>query len=89
MTKQVLMERLCALVPRPRRHLVTYHGVLRPAAGIRPQVVPANVPTTGFWQWNMPNAPGALFCSQALAFDAAANPPGITSSNAAMGVIGF
>jgi len=37
---QVLMERLCALVPRPRRHLVTYHGVLAPAAGIRPWVVP-------------------------------------------------
>ncbi len=32
-----------ALVPRPRRHLVTYHGVLGPAAGIRPQVVPAVV----------------------------------------------
>lgn len=37
---QVLMERLCALVPRPRRHLVTYHGVLAPAAGIRQWVVP-------------------------------------------------
>jgi hypothetical protein len=37
---QVLIERLCALVPRPRRHLVTYHGVLAPAAGIRPWVVP-------------------------------------------------
>ena len=37
---QVLIERLCALVPRPRRHLVTYHGVLAPAAGIRPLVVP-------------------------------------------------
>jgi hypothetical protein len=34
------MERLCALVPRPRRHLVTYHGVFAPAAGIRPLVVP-------------------------------------------------
>jgi len=43
MTPQVLMERLCALVPRPRRHLVTYHGVLASAAGIRPQVVPAVV----------------------------------------------
>ena len=41
MTKGVSMERLCALVPRPRRHLVTYHGVLAPAAGLRPQVVPA------------------------------------------------
>lgn len=40
MTKQVLMERLCALVPRPRRHLVTYHGVFAPAAGIRQWVVP-------------------------------------------------
>ena len=34
------MERLCALVPRPRRHLVTYHGVFAPAAGIRPWAVP-------------------------------------------------
>ncbi len=34
------MERLCALVPRPRRHLVTYHGVLAPAAGLRPRIVP-------------------------------------------------
>ncbi len=34
------MERLCALVPRPRRHLVTYHGVFAPAAGIRSRVVP-------------------------------------------------
>lgn len=47
MDKQVLMERLCALVPRPRRHLVTYHGVLGPAAGIRPQVVPAVVEDGG------------------------------------------
>ena len=37
---QVLMERLCALVPRPRRHLVTYYGVLAPAAGLRPRIVP-------------------------------------------------
>jgi hypothetical protein len=40
MTKEVLMERLCALVPRPRKHLVTYHGVLAPASGLRPKVVP-------------------------------------------------
>ena len=40
MTKAVLMERLCALVPKPRKHLVTYHGVLAPASGLRPQVVP-------------------------------------------------
>jgi hypothetical protein len=40
MTKEVLMERLCALVPKPRKHLVTYHGVLAPAAGLRSRVVP-------------------------------------------------
>ena len=40
MPPQVLMERLCALVPRPRRHLVTYHGAFAPAAGIRPWIVP-------------------------------------------------
>jgi hypothetical protein len=43
MTKAVLMERLCALVPKPREHLVTYHGVLAPASGPRPKVVPRQV----------------------------------------------
>jgi len=41
MTPQVLLERLAALVPRPRRHLVTYHGVLAPAAKARREVVPS------------------------------------------------
>ena len=27
-------------MPRPRRHLVTYHGVLAPAAGLRSRIVP-------------------------------------------------
>ena len=40
MTPEVLIERHLALVPRPRRHLVTYHGVLAPAAGLRSRVVP-------------------------------------------------
>jgi len=40
LTGQVLIERLLALVPRPRRHLVTYHGVLAPAASLRSKVVP-------------------------------------------------
>ena len=40
MTPEVLIERLLALVPRPRRHLVTYHGVLAPASGLRSRVVP-------------------------------------------------
>ncbi len=40
MRNAVLMERLCALVPPPRKHFVTYHGVLAPASGLRPKVVP-------------------------------------------------
>jgi len=40
MAPEVLIERLLALVPPPRRHLVTYHGVLAPAAGLRSRVVP-------------------------------------------------
>ena len=39
-THQVLIERLLALVPRPRRHQLTYYGVLAPAAGLRSRVVP-------------------------------------------------
>ena len=34
------LERLAALVPPPRRHLVRYHGVLAPAAALRPWIVP-------------------------------------------------
>jgi hypothetical protein len=37
---RTLLERLCALVPRPRQMLLTYHGVLAPAAGYRHRVVP-------------------------------------------------
>ena len=34
------MQRLAALVPRPRLHLIRYHGVLAPNAKLRAQVVP-------------------------------------------------
>jgi len=37
---QTLLERLAALVPRPRYPLVTYHGVLAPAAPLRKLIVP-------------------------------------------------
>jgi hypothetical protein len=37
---RLLMDRLCALVPKPRKDLVTYHGVLAPPAGLRSRVVP-------------------------------------------------
>ncbi|MFH1998529.1 MAG: hypothetical protein ABIK28_02560 [Planctomycetota bacterium] len=34
------IEKLCALVPPPRQHLVTYHCVLAPNAWFRGQVIP-------------------------------------------------
>jgi len=34
------MQRLAALVPRPRLHLIRFQGVLAPNAKLRAQVVP-------------------------------------------------
>jgi hypothetical protein len=34
------ISRLAALIPRPRTHLLTYHGILAPAASHRRHVVP-------------------------------------------------
>ena len=34
------MERLAALVPRPRLHLIRFHGVLAPNAKLRSQSFP-------------------------------------------------
>ena len=36
------MQRLAALVPRPRLHLIRFHGVLAPNAGLRAAIVPAH-----------------------------------------------
>ena len=38
------MQRLAALVPRPRLHLIRFHGVLAPNAKLRPRVVPQQPP---------------------------------------------
>ncbi|MDH3459448.1 MAG: transposase [Burkholderiaceae bacterium] len=40
MTPQEFMQRLAALVPRPRLRLIRFHGVLAPNAKLRAQVVP-------------------------------------------------
>lgn len=39
-----LLERLAVLVPRPRTHLLVYHGVLAPHAAWRPALVRAPAP---------------------------------------------
>lgn len=41
-TPHELMEKLVALIPRPRTHLVRYHGILGPAAEDRDKVVPSS-----------------------------------------------
>jgi hypothetical protein len=38
-TPDTFLSRLAALIPRPRRHLLTYHGVLAPNHALRAQVV--------------------------------------------------
>ena len=39
------LQRLAALVPRPRMHLIRYHGVLAPNAKWRSHIVPAATDT--------------------------------------------
>jgi hypothetical protein len=40
-TPHELIERLVAIVPRPRAHLARYHGVLAPAFAARSEIVPS------------------------------------------------
>jgi hypothetical protein len=42
-TPHELIEKLIPLIPRPRCHLVRYHGILSPAAKDRAKVVPTPV----------------------------------------------
>ena len=39
MSPLAFMQRLAALVPRPRLHLIRFHGALTPNAKLRPLVV--------------------------------------------------
>ena len=40
------MQRLAALVPRPRLHLIRFHGALAPHAKLRAAIVPIPAQTT-------------------------------------------
>ena len=40
MTPLEFLQRVAALVPRPRLPLIRFHGVLAPHAALRPQIVP-------------------------------------------------
>ena len=35
------MQRIAALVPRPRLHLIRFHGVLAPNAKLRSEIIPS------------------------------------------------
>ena len=60
MSPREFMQRLAALVPRPRLHLIRFHGVLAPNAKLRSEIIPSsgrqagNAPVPGF-----PGAPDA------------------------------
>ncbi len=43
MTPLEFLQRLAALVPRPRLHLIRFHGVLAPNAALRSQIVPGDL----------------------------------------------
>jgi len=46
LSRMEFMQRLAALVPRPRLHLIRFHGVLAPNAKLRSKVVPTPAQTT-------------------------------------------
>ena len=52
------LERLAALVPPPRMHQLTYHGVLAPGASWRGDIVPAPATRRGGCGSDSPSAPG-------------------------------
>ena len=66
------IERLAALVPRPRCHQLTYHGVLAPAARLRDLVVPrGRAATPGTTPHpSIPRLPWAELLKRVFAIDA-------------------
>ncbi len=59
------LQRLAALVPRPRLHLIRFHGVLAPNSTLRPQIVPekpyhATVPADDHKDESPPSAQNRL-----------------------------
>ena len=57
MTPMEFMQRLAALVPRPRLHLIRFHGVLAPNAKLRKAVVPIPTATAPVHAGNCAHTP--------------------------------
>jgi hypothetical protein len=65
------MQRLAALVPRPRLHLIRFHGVLAPNARLRSEIIPsppvnANAPTADHGDAPPPAAPARISWARLL-----------------------
>ena len=73
---QELLEKLAALVPRPKNHLVRYHGILAPAAKWRALIVPP-VPAAADGESDLLSHPGCRSPS-----DPAGNAPTLPCSSA-------
>jgi len=77
-----LLERLAVLVPRPRVHLILYHGVLAPRAAWRRAIVPAAPPAGAssvgagarLEAGRRPNATWAALMQRGFGFDVLACP---------------
>ena len=59
MSPMEFMQRLAALVPRPRLHLIRFHGVLAPNSKLRSQVVPVPAQKTTAGEGDCQHAHGA------------------------------
>ena len=59
------MERLAALVPRPRLHLIRFHGVLAPNAKLRGKIVPAAAKPAIETSRTLPQLP-SIACEKAM-----------------------
>ena len=67
MTPLEFMQRLAALVPRPRLNLIRFHGVLAPNAKLRPQIIPGRPDTANDTSDDLDGAPHhAQFCPHEL-----------------------
>ena len=60
------MQRLAALVPRPRLHLIRCHGVLAPNAGLRAAIVPGTAGKPGEHPEEHARAPARLSWARLL-----------------------
>jgi len=65
------LQRLAALVPRPRLHLIRFHGVLAPHAALRAQIVPSkpdqrSAPAEGTSEATSASTPTRLSWAQLL-----------------------